>query len=123
MTSFIFLNIFLISAGIGLFIVIRALPRTDGTPPPKRSVIERWMTSEMPERLDKAANSVLSRFMRKTRVLVLRLDNSLTKQIGKMGSETKAKEERDEGFKGLLGEEAPLGGSSPDIEKEEEKLL
>ncbi len=87
--QFVFLNCLFVSLGVLLYLVIRALPRIDGEPV-KRGMMERWLTSELPERLDQFFNIIYVRTLRRMRVWVLKADNSLHKKI------TTIKMERDD---------------------------
>jgi len=88
MFQFILTNILMVSLGIILYLAVRTLPRIEDTgTPEKRGLLERWVTSEMPEKIDAALNGFLAKFLRKTRVLVLKLDNSLTGHLKKVQPE------------------------------------
>lgn len=86
MLQFILTNIFLIAAGAFLFLMIRALPRIgeEAVPKDKKTIFERWVMSEIPHRIDAVLNASLGKLFRKTKVLVMRLDNYLTARLKKM---------------------------------------
>jgi hypothetical protein len=78
MVQFLFTNILLLSFGFALFVIIRALPRIEPDVNDKKpSVFERWLISDLPEKIDRVVNSFLEKFLRKTRVALLRFDNSI----------------------------------------------
>jgi hypothetical protein len=98
MWQFVFLNIFLISLGVLLFLVIRLLPRMDNKPV-SRGFFERWLTSEIPERFDHFLHALYVRTLRRVKVMVLKTDNALTRKMESMRLES--------------GE--PIAGSRPDL--------
>jgi hypothetical protein len=104
MWQFLFLDLLIISIGVILLIVIRLLPRLDERPVNK-GVMERWLTSDLPERMDAFFNAIYVRTLRRVKVLVLRTDNALTKKMASM------KLERDE----------PIAGERLDIKRMTEK--
>jgi hypothetical protein len=83
MWQFVFLNLFLVSTGVILFLVIRLLPRLDDKPV-GRGVFERWLTSEFPERLDLFFGSVHIRTLRRFKVMVMKTDNALNRKMESM---------------------------------------
>lgn len=78
--QFVFVGVLLASLGTALVIVVRALPRVDGTIA-RRSMFERWITSEFPERLDAFFRTFYLRGLRKTKIAVLKLDNMLNRKM------------------------------------------
>jgi hypothetical protein len=81
--QFLFFNLFLLSLGVVVYIVIRTIPRLDGTPT-ERGVMERWLTSELPQKLDAFFHGIYVRTLRRLRVMVLRVDNSVNKKLETM---------------------------------------
>ena len=84
MFSFIFSTLLMLSLGTILYLVARSLPRVEEEPNAKPSVLDRWATSEIPEKIDAAFNAFLLKFLRKTRVLILKFDNTITKHLKKI---------------------------------------
>lgn len=82
--QFILINALMVSAGVILVLVARTLPRVHGEAPAQMSMIERFVTSEIPEKLDVALNNFSSKFLRKLRVWVLKLDNAIHRQLSKI---------------------------------------
>jgi len=83
MFQFVVTNVFMISVGAILYFVIRTLPRIE---PDNRIVetkgfLERFIVSKIPERVDKAVNSFLFKFLRKLKVTLLKIDNLVGRQI------------------------------------------
>ena len=75
----------MISTGAILFIIIRALPRLgEESPEIKMGVLDRWVTSEIPEKIDQTLNSFLEKFLRKSRVWILKLDNNVSHMLKKV---------------------------------------
>lgn len=92
MLSFIFTSILMVSLSTVLYLMARALPRvaedleTDG-----KSILDRWGRSHMPEKIDAALNGFLLKFLRKLKVLVLKLDNALSRHLQKVKPEENGK--------------------------------
>jgi DNA repair exonuclease SbcCD nuclease subunit len=78
--QFAFFNILLISLGVLLYVIIRTIPRLDGTPT-ERGMIERWLTSELPRKLDVFFHGIYVRTLRRLRVTVLKIDNSVNRKL------------------------------------------
>ncbi len=90
MLQFILTNVFLISLGAFIFLMIRALPRIGEEPTggEGHTIFERWVMSEVPHRIDAALNASLWKLFRKTKVIVMRLDNYLTDRLKKISHQT-----------------------------------
>lgn len=82
--QFILMNVLMVSVGAILVLVARTLPRVDHDVPVRTNVIERFVASEIPEKLDAVFNSASSKFLRKLRVWVLKLDNAIHRQLSKI---------------------------------------
>jgi hypothetical protein len=79
----------MISLGVILYIAVRTLPRIEeSAPTEKKSVMERWIASEVPGKLDAALNGFLVKFLRKLKVFLLKVDNSLSLRLRKINPET-----------------------------------
>ncbi len=81
MIEFIFTIILMLCLGTALYLTIQALPRIAEDTAVEKSVFERWASSEMPEKIDAAFNNFLLKFLRKFKIIVLRLDNTLSKHL------------------------------------------
>jgi hypothetical protein len=89
MLQFIFTNILLVSVGIVLYVTVRTLPRIENSgTEDKKGVLERWVASEIPERIDLALNGFLFKFLRKLRVVLLKADNSVSGHLQKIKPES-----------------------------------
>ncbi|MEK7212325.1 MAG: hypothetical protein AAB686_01455 [Patescibacteria group bacterium] len=88
MLQFIFANIFLLAIGAILYLTVRSLPRI-GEERMARSpgLLERWVTSDVPHKIDLTVSSYAGKFFRKLKVVLMRMDNYLTTRLKKMGSE------------------------------------
>lgn len=85
MFQFIITNIFMVSLGVMLYVAIRTLPRIEENLAQDKKVIwERWLASEMPEKLDRALNGFLLKFLRRLKIVLLKIDNSLAKHLRKV---------------------------------------
>ena len=81
MLQFILTTTFLVAVGAILILVVRTLPRVGEESVSQKNFVERFMTSEMPEKLDAAFNNYLFKFLRKLHVWVLKFDNTVHKKI------------------------------------------
>ena len=81
MIEFLFIIILMLCLGTVLYLTVQALPRIAEEPVAERGFFERWARSELPEKIDAAFNNFLLKFLRKFKIVVLRLDNALSKQL------------------------------------------
>ena len=89
MLQFLLFNLLMLSVGLILYVIVRSLPRigeAELAPTQKRSIIERWVASEIPERVDVIVHGMSVKFLRKTKVFLLRIDNILTDVLKSMRS-------------------------------------
>lgn len=84
MFQFIFSTILMLSIGSILYLAARALPRVEEEPRGKQNLLDRWAASELPEKIDATFNAYLVKFLRKTKVVLLKVDNSLTDRLKKI---------------------------------------
>jgi hypothetical protein len=82
--EFIFTIILMICLGIVLYLTVQALPRIEEVPADEKGFLERWTHSEMPEKIDAAFNNFLLKFLRRTKVIILKFDNALAKHLQKI---------------------------------------
>jgi hypothetical protein len=87
--EFIFTTILMLCLGTMLYLMVLALPRIEEGPAVERGFFDRWARSEMPEKIDAAFNNFLLKFLRRVKVLILKLDNALSKHLQKMRPEEK----------------------------------
>ena len=81
MIEFIFIIILMLCLGAVLYLTVQALPRIAEEPEAEQGILERWAHSEVPEKIDAAFNNFLLKFLRKFKIVVLRLDNILSKHL------------------------------------------
>jgi hypothetical protein len=84
----LFLNCILIGSGLLILLFIRALPRVEELAPLKRGMLERWLTSQLPERIDAMSHAAFLRTLRRLKVFTLRIDNSINKKLQRMKLES-----------------------------------
>lgn len=84
----LFLNILLVGAGLIVWLLVRALPRVTEETPGGKSWFERWLTSELPGKIDAFTSTLWVRTLRRFKVFVLRLDNVLNQKIQRMKLES-----------------------------------
>jgi len=96
MLEFAFVTALMICLSAVLYLMVRALPRIAEEPAGEstesKGMLDRWAHSDLPEKIDIFLNSFLFKFLRKIKVVVLKLDNSLGSHLQRM----KAKEEEHE---------------------------
>ena len=88
MFQILFLNASLVGAALLLLLFIRALPRMGDTASARQGVFERWLTSQVPERMDAFARAAFLRTLRRVKILVLRLDNGINEKLQRMKLES-----------------------------------
>jgi hypothetical protein len=76
-----------------LYLMVRALPRVaeEGSSAERRGLLDRWAHSEIPERIDASFNSFLLKFLRRFKVIVLKLDNTISTHLRKINHEDQQK--------------------------------
>jgi hypothetical protein len=79
----------LVSCGTILYLIARSLPRvSESDETSRRGVVERWVTSDLPEKFDEWINNFLVKFLRKLKVFLLRVDNTLSHRLKRISSDT-----------------------------------
>ena len=85
MFQFILTNILMVSAGVVIYVMVRTLPRIESQPQlEKKNILERWIASEIPERIDRSLNGFLVKFLRKLKVWLLKMDNFISGHLQKI---------------------------------------
>ncbi len=101
MLLFIFTDILMLALGALLYLMVEALPRVAEEPSDRKSLLDRWIHSGIPERIDVALNTFLFKFLRKLRVRILKIDNALGRHLRRV----KAEEEKpNAGFTDIMAE-------------------
>lgn len=119
--QFIFTNLLMISLGTILYLVVRSLPRiADEEEVKKPNILERWLISDIPHKLDLMVNAYAGKLFRKLRIYVMRIDNFLNEKLRKINGAEKG---------GLTGKEKPkidlkdISMNNDEVEKEDAGLL
>jgi len=86
MFQYILTLILMLSLGAVLYLVARSLPRVSAEEgkEDKRGLVERWVTSEIPEKADELLNSFLFKLFKRVKLVLLKVDNILGKRIEKV---------------------------------------
>lgn len=105
MLQFILTTVLMASLGTMLYIVARSLPRVGEEPSGKPSLFDRLSSSELPERIDAAFNNFLAKTLRKTKVVLLRIENFVNEKLKKFSTNGNGKPKID--FKELADEVSP----------------
>lgn len=88
MVEFIFTTILMLCLGTVLYLMVRALPRIEEAPvgdgEHSKSAFERWAHSEIPEKIDAAFSAFMLKFLRRVKIIVLRIDNAIAKGLRKV---------------------------------------
>lgn len=88
MFQFIVTNVLMVSLAAIFYLILGALPRIgEDENTKKMGILERWIQSGAPERIDAALNGFLFKFLRKLKVFSLRVDNFLTESLKKVKAE------------------------------------
>ena len=90
MLIFILTDVLMIAVGGVLYLMVRALPRIAEVSADHQNIIDRLAHSEIPEKLDAAFDTLLVKFLRKSKVFILKLENSLNKRLRKINLEASA---------------------------------
>lgn len=83
MLTLIFETLFFLGLGTMIYLVARALPRIgdDVASAPVANPLDRFLAKIPTERWDEISGRVLEKFLRRTRLVILRLDNFLGKSL------------------------------------------
>ena len=98
MIEFIFTILLMFSLSFLLYLMVRALPRMAEEPTvgDNKNLLDRWAHSDIPEKIDATFNGFLLKFLSRTKIMVLKMDNTLGKQLRRMRTEkTDQKQVRD----------------------------
>jgi hypothetical protein len=93
MGEFILTDIVMVSLGAMLYLLARSLPRIHEDEPEesKPTLIERWIMSEIPHKIDRVVTSYSGKTFRKLKVVLLKFDNYLTNRLKTMGTSDNGK--------------------------------
>lgn len=84
MFQFILTTILMASLGTMLYLMARALPRMEEEASDKQNFLDRLSSSEIPEKIDAAFNSFLFKFLRKSKVILLKIENFINEKLKKI---------------------------------------
>lgn len=105
MLQFVVTNIFLLSLGVILYVSIRTLPRIDERAmPEKKGAWERWLSSGVPEKIDRILNSFLFKTLRRLKVFLLRTDNAINAWLQKIKPEGNGSQKPGIDFQAIKGD-------------------
>ena len=93
MAMFVFTILLMVSLGVVLYLMVRALPRVAEEPAEKKSFLDRWAHSEIPEKIDAAFNGFLLKFLRRVKVYALKFDNAVSAGLRKVSADEKEKKQ------------------------------
>lgn len=92
MLTFIITNIFLISLATVLFMVARVLPRIEAPEEQVRqNALERLVTSGIPEKVDAFLAAFFAKFLRRAKVVIMKIDNLVTTRLQNFAKEGKVR--------------------------------
>jgi len=86
MLAFILNIVLMIALGTLVFLFVRAIPRVEdeNSEGHKRTVFEKWLVSELPERADVYLSNLFAKWLRKFKVYVMKIDNMLGSHLKKI---------------------------------------
>ncbi len=87
MYNFVLQIIVFSSLGLIIFLMARALPRvSDAAEPPRGPNFFDKLMAKLPmAKIDEGINSFLAKFLRKSKVVVMKIDNFINHRLGKLG--------------------------------------
>ncbi len=74
------------SLGTMLYLVARSLPRVGEEVSDKPGFLDKLSSSEIPEKLDAAFNNFLAKSLRKTKVVLLKVENFINEKLKKVST-------------------------------------
>lgn len=91
MLNFILQIIVFSSLGLVIYMIARAVPRVpEELPMPRRSNwVDRLMSKIPMSKIDDRLNAFFAKFLRKFRVVVMKMDNFINDRLGKLNKKTK----------------------------------
>jgi len=92
MYDFILQTSIVLSLGVIIYLIARAVPRIteSGTALPRQNTFDRFISRLPLTEIDSAFNSFLEKFLRKAKVLIMKIDNLITNWIGKVKKPSEA---------------------------------
>jgi|SRR3989344_3185170 len=92
------------SLGVVILMMAKALPRVSDAGAPSRGpgFFERLISKLPMARIDENINSFLAKFLRKSKVLVMKIDNFINHRLGKLSKKAPNDEKPKDGEQPLL---------------------
>jgi len=112
MLQFILTTVLMASLGTMLYLVARSLPRVGEEASDKPGFLDKLSSSELPEKLDAAFNGFLLKSLKKTKIVLMKVDNFINDKLKKVSPNGNGKPKID--FK-------DLSEDVPSVEEEVEK--
>lgn len=86
MFNFVLQILIFVSLGLIIYIFARAVPRIGEIPAQtvKANVFDRLISKLPMAKIDEAINSFLSKFLRKSKVVIMKIDNFINHRLGKL---------------------------------------
>lgn len=105
MFQFIAVNLLMLSLGTALYLIARTLPRVEeGGGVKKSGIVERWVNSQVPEKIDVVLNGFLVKILRRLKVLLLKVDNSISRHMKKVNPGSNGNGKSNINFKEIVAE-------------------
>ncbi|MEK7641021.1 MAG: hypothetical protein AAB389_03430 [Patescibacteria group bacterium] len=95
LTNFLLQIIVFSSLGLVIYLIARAVPRMpENIEPPRRANFFDRLMSKIPmSKIDDRLNSFLAKFLRRSRVVTMKMDNFINDRLGKLSKKTKVADE------------------------------
>lgn len=110
MFQFILANIAMLSVGVVLYLLAHSLPRIGEAETEPKGILERWVASDLPEKLDGVFNSFVGKLLRKLKIVILKIDNAVSESLKKVKSQGNGSKSLD--FKEIMGDKEEVPGQS-----------
>ncbi len=96
----------MLSLGTIFFMLVRSLPRIkEGEEKKeKKSLFEKWLVSELPEKADLYMSNLLVKWVRRIRIFILRMDNILGNHLNKINPHSGKNRTNGGGFADIVEE-------------------
>lgn len=92
MGEFILTNLLMVSLVAILVVAVSAMPRVGETHSQRKQTFwERLIVSEIPEKVDVVVRAFTIKFLRKSKVLLMKLENSVTRALHGLHADEKPK--------------------------------
>ena len=107
MLAFILNIVLMLALGTLVFLFVRAIPRVEDEDGQKhkRTIFEKWLVSELPERADIYLSNLFAKWIRKFKIFVMKIDNMLGSHLKKIKPHSLKSDVKTGGFSDMNGEE------------------